>query len=95
MKPDKPPKPVNGLHKGESNLPILIMPQQSIVWCGTLLDGRAGLSPRTTVVESMPLLEKVAMLASLNHSLSHSSLRGVKSSSRFAFAFEAPLNLVW
>jgi len=27
--------------------------------------------------------------------LSHSSLRGVKSSSRFAFAFEPPLNLVW
>ena len=70
----------------ELDLRVLIMPRQSTVWCGTFLDGRAGLSPAP----------KGAMLAlSLIHSLSHSSLRGVKSSSRFAFAFEAPLNLVW
>jgi hypothetical protein len=31
----------------------------------------------------------------LIHLLSHSSLRGVKLSSRLALAFEAALNLVW
>jgi hypothetical protein len=52
--------------------------------------------PRTTAVDSIPILEKGAVLTlSLIQLLSHSRLLGVKASSRFAFAFEAPLKLVW
>jgi hypothetical protein len=47
-------------------------------------------------VDSMPILERGSVITlSLNHLLSHSRLLGVKASSRFAFEFEAPLNLVW
>jgi hypothetical protein len=47
-------------------------------------------------VDSTPILERGAVLTlSLIHLLSHSRLLGAKASSRFAFAFEAPLNLVW